>query len=106
MGKKSFGTPQNDQQREIVQLRNIVKNYEEAQKQPLTGNENPRTLMQKLKYMQEVLKNLEKERSELSVRATMAEEQLRNLQEHMNNSTQNYQKQIAELKRQLPNRKY
>jgi len=45
------------------------------------------------------MRKLEKERSELSVRATMAEEQLKNLHEHMNTSIQNYQRKIAELKR-------
>jgi len=31
----------------------------------------------------------------------MAEEQLKNLQEHMNKQTQDYQRKIIELKRQL-----
>lgn len=45
------------------------------------------------------MRNLEKERSELSVRATMAEEQLKNLHEQMNTSVQNYQRKISELKK-------
>ena len=56
---------------------------------------------QKMAYLEEVLRKLEKERSELSVRATMAEEQLKNLQDHMNNSIQNYQRKIAELNRTI-----
>lgn len=56
---------------------------------------------QKVAYLEEVLRKLERERSELSVRATMAEEQLKNLQEHMNSSIQNYQRKIAELNRMI-----
>jgi hypothetical protein len=63
------------------------------------GGSNPRSLQQKISYLEEVLRKLERERSELSVRATMAEEQLKNLQEHMNNSIQNYQRKISELKK-------
>jgi Skp family chaperone for outer membrane proteins len=48
-----------------------------------------------------MMRQLEKERSELSVRATMAEEQLKNLHEQMNTSIQNYQRKISELKKAL-----
>lgn len=58
-----------------------------------------RNLQQKLMYLEDALRRVEKERSELSVRATMAEEQLKNMQDHMNSSIQNYQKKIAELNR-------
>lgn len=67
----------------------------------ITDGDDLRTLRIKVKHYQEVLKRLEKERSELSVRATMAEEQLKNLQEHMQGATQNYQKRIVELQRLL-----
>ncbi|OMJ83352.1 hypothetical protein SteCoe_15755 [Stentor coeruleus] len=63
------------------------------------ANNNPRGLQQKIGYLEEVLKNLEKERSELSVRATMAEEQLKSMQEHMNTTIQNYQKRLNEFKK-------
>ena len=57
----------------------------------------PKQQQQKIKYLEEVLKKLERERSELSVRATMAEEQLKNMQEHMDASVRNYQRKMAEL---------
>jgi hypothetical protein len=38
------------------------------------------------------------------VRATMAEEQLKSLQEHLNKVTQDYQKKIMDMKRQMPSR--
>jgi len=42
---------------------------------------------------------MEKERSELLVRSTMAEEQLRALQEHLNKTTLEYQRKIVELQK-------
>ena len=81
-------------QDEINKLRR--KNIENEQNFEIP-NSNPRNLQQKVKYLEEVLKKLERERSELSVRATMAEEQLKNLQDHMNSSIQNYQRKISEL---------
>lgn len=62
---------------------------------------NSKNMQQKMQYLEEVLKKLERERSELSVRATMAEEQLKNMQDHMNSSIQNYQRKIAELTRTI-----
>ena len=50
-------------------------------------------------YMENSVKELEKERSELKVRATMAEQQLKTLQEHYNKATHDYQKKIMELKK-------
>ena len=64
-----------------------------------TNSGNQRNLQQKVGYLEEVLKKLEKERSELSVRATMAEEQLKNLQEHMNDTIVSYQKKLVEFKK-------
>lgn len=61
----------------------------------------PKGAQQKIQYLEEVMKKLEQERSKLSVRATMAEEQLRNLQDHMNASIQNYQRKIAELNKTI-----
>ena len=81
-------------QDEINKLRR--KNIENEQNFEIP-NSNPRNLQQKVKYLEEVLKKLERERIELSVRATMAEEQLKNLQDHMNSSIQNYQRKISEL---------
>lgn len=83
---------------EIEKLRKIISEYEQGK-----GGNN-RNLQQRLAYLEEVLKKLEKERSELSIRATMAEEQLKNMQEHMDSSVKNYQKKISELSKELASR--
>lgn len=64
-----------------------------------SGSSSVKGLQQKIFYLEDVLKKVERERSELSVRATMAEEQLKNLQEHLNNSMQNSQKKINEYRK-------
>lgn len=48
---------------------------------PSSGN--MKYLKNKIFHLEKTLAQLEKERSELSVRTTMAEEQLKNLQEHL-----------------------
>ena len=52
-------------------------------------------------HYEKTLGQLEKERSELSVRATMAEAQLQNLTEHLTTNTHSYQKKIFEMKKIL-----
>ena len=52
-------------------------------------------------YYEKNMKAFEKERTELMVRATMAEEQLKNLQEHLRTTTQEYSKKIYELKKKV-----
>ena len=87
-------------QSEVERLKKKILELE--QNNANSGNNtsgNSRNLLQKIGYLEDVLKKLERERSELSVRATMAEEQLKNMQEHMNNTIQNYQKKIAEFKK-------
>ena len=64
-------------------------------------NENPKTLKQKIGFLEKTIQQLEKERSELNVRATMAEEQLKNLQEFMNATSQQYQRKILELSKRV-----
>ncbi|CAG9311298.1 unnamed protein product [Blepharisma stoltei] len=86
-------------QGEIERLRKKLNEYEQGISNIPAGNQNPRQLQQKVSYLEEVLRKLERERSELSIRATMAEEQLKNLNEHMNSSIQNYQRKISELKK-------
>ena len=66
---------------------------------PSSGN--IKYLKNKIFHLEKTLAQLEKERSELSVRSTMAEEQLKNLHESMNATVQSYQKKIADLKRAL-----
>jgi hypothetical protein len=63
--------------------------------------ENPKYLKQKILFLEKTVQQLEKERSEFSVRATMAEEQLSSLQEHMSENTKQYQKKILELSKRL-----
>ena len=52
-------------------------------------------------YLENALKDLEKERSELKVRATMAEQQLNTLQGYYKKATQDYQRKITELRRKV-----
>ncbi|TNV72957.1 hypothetical protein FGO68_gene13342 [Halteria grandinella] len=66
---------------------------------PTSGN--AKYLKNKIFHLDKTLAQLEKERSELSVRATMAEEQLKNLQEHLSTNTHSYQKKIYDMKKIL-----
>ena len=88
----------NEQSRggEIERLKRKIVEYEQGAGN-VGNNGNSRNLQQKVSYLEEVLRKLERERSELSVRATMAEEQLKNMQSHMESSVQIYQKKISEL---------
>ena len=90
-------------QEEIRRLQQRLQQYEKGGARPDPapggGGGDTRLQQQKISYLEDMLRKLEKERSELSVRATMAEEQLKNLHEHMNSSIQNYQRKIAELKK-------
>jgi len=97
--RKSSGDPSKAQ--EIEKLKRIISDYEQGKPGVAGGAGSSRGLQQRLNYLEEILKKLEKERSELSVRATMAEEQLKNMQEHMDSSVQNYQRKILELSRRL-----
>lgn len=84
-------------QDEVLRLNKKLGEYERGVENVGSGTTNVRLLQQKIAYLDEVMRKLERERSELSVRATMAEEQLKNLNEHMNSSIQNYQRKIADL---------
>lgn len=64
-------------------------------------NDNPKALKQKILFLERTIQQIEKERSELSVRSTMAEEQVRNFQELMNSTSQQYQKKILELNKRV-----
>jgi len=66
---------------------------------PQSGN--AKYLRNKVFHLEKTLGQLERERSELSVRSTMAEEQLKNMQEHLSTSTHSYQKKIFEMKKIL-----
>jgi hypothetical protein len=70
---------------ENKKLRNMV-NDESAG--PQSGN--TKYLRNKIFHLEKTLGQLEKERSELSVRSTMAEEQLKNMQEHISTQSHSY----------------
>ena len=63
--------------------------------------DNPKALRMKVNFLERSVEQLEKERSELNLRCTMAEEQLKNFQEMFNTTTQGYQKKILELNKRL-----
>merc|ERR1712039_53970 len=56
---------------------------------------------QRLAFLEKATRTLEAERSELFVRATVAEEQLTQLQRHLKEMTESYQMQILKLKMQV-----
>ena len=85
-------------QQEIDRLNKKLRDLQSGM-EGVDGSGNVRMMKQKIVYLENMMRNLEKERSELSVRATMAEEQLKNLHEQMNSSVQNYQRKISELKK-------
>eukprot|EP01022_Parablepharisma_sp_SALTPOND_P008815 TRINITY_DN136_c0_g6_i1.p4 TRINITY_DN136_c0_g6~~TRINITY_DN136_c0_g6_i1.p4 ORF type:complete len:619 (+),score=132.25 TRINITY_DN136_c0_g6_i1:11833-13689(+) len=58
-------------------------------------------LKQRIMYLENAVHDLEKERSELKVRATMAEQQLKTLQGYYNKATQDYQRRLLEMKKKL-----
>jgi uncharacterized protein (DUF3084 family) len=62
---------------------------------------NPKAMRMKINFLQKSIEQLEKEKTELSMRCTMAEEQLKNFQEMFNSTTQGYQKKILELNKRL-----
>ena len=61
-------------------------------------------LSKKVNYLEQFLSQIQKEISQLQVRSAMAEEQVRSLNQIINNSTHNYSKQMIELKKQLGSR--
>ena len=63
--------------------------------------DNPKALRMKINFLEKSIEQIEKERSELNLRCTMAEEQLKNFQEMFNTTTQGYQKKILELNKRL-----
>jgi len=72
-------------------------------KESSSSLENSPALKQKIYFLEKTISQIEKERSELSVRATMAEEQLKSFQELMNSTTGQYQKKILELNKRVRN---
>jgi len=56
-------------------------------------------LKQRIMYLENAIRDLEKERSELKVRATMAEQQLKTLQDHYDKATKEYQRNMVSMKK-------
>jgi len=52
-------------------------------------------------YLEGAIKEVEKERSDLLVRATMAEQQFKTLQDHFKRMSQDYETKILGLKKRL-----
>lgn len=100
---------------ELQRLKNEnIKLIEENKRLKMTINEssladmkavdepdNPKAMLMKISFLQKTIEQLEKERSELNMRCTMAEEQLKNFQDMFNSTTQGYQKKILELNKRL-----
>ena len=66
-----------------------------------SDSDNPKALRMKINFLEKSIEQIEKERSELNLRCTMAEEQLKNFQEMFNTTTQEYKKKILELNKRL-----
>ncbi|CAD8069428.1 unnamed protein product [Paramecium primaurelia] len=84
-------------QQENERLLKIVKEYEMIG--PQSGQS--KNVQQKIQFYEQLTKQLERERTELVVKATVAEEQLVQLQASMTRVAVDYQKQINELKKKL-----
>ena len=65
------------------------------------SNDNPKAMMQQNQFLKNQIQQLENERAELLVRATSAEEQLKNIMAYNNETNQNYNKKILELSKRL-----
>lgn len=87
--------------KENDRLLKMMKEYENNYGPASPESGDTRILAQKISYYEKSIRQLEAERSELLSRATMAEEQLKNLQQHMSKVTTEYQKNMLDLKKKL-----
>ena len=65
------------------------------------STDNPKALQQQISFQKTQIQQLESERAELLVRATSAEEQLKNILAYVGETNQNYNKKILELSKRL-----
>lgn len=65
------------------------------------STDNPKALHQQIQFQKNQIQQLESERAELLVRATSAEEQLKNILAYVGETNQNYNKKILELSKRL-----
>merc|ERR1712232_805053 len=87
------------------QLLSEVESLKRGATPPGKGGAQPsaasKATLQRLAFLEKAVPKLEAERSELLVRATVAEEQLEHLQRHLKELTEGYQLQIMNLKLQI-----
>ena len=83
------------------QLKTTINDTALSDIQSTADINNPKAMKMKINFLEKTIEQLEKERSELNMRCTMAEEQLKNFQEMFNSTTQGYQKKILELNKRL-----
>ena len=83
------------------QLKTTINDTALSDIQSTADLNNPKAMKMKINFLEKTIEQLEKERSELNMRCTMAEEQLKNFQEMFNSTTQGYQKKILELNKRL-----
>ena len=86
---------------ENKRLKTIINENTVNDIQKTNEPDNPKAMKMKINFLEKTIEQLEKERSELNMRCTMAEEQLKNFQEMFNTTTQGYQKKILELNKRL-----
>ena len=86
---------------ENKRLKTIINDTTVNDIQNTNDSDNPKAMKMKINFLEKTIEQLEKERSELNMRCTMAEEQLKNFQEMFNTTTQGYQKKILELNKRL-----
>ena len=86
---------------ENKQLKTTINDTALSDIQSTADLNNPKAMKMKINFLEKTIEQLEKERSELNMRCTMAEEQLKNFQEMFNSTTQGYQKKILELNKRL-----
>ena len=86
---------------ENKRLKTIINENTVNDIQKTNEPDNPKAMKMKINFLEKTIEQLEKERCELNMRCTMAEEQLKNFQEMFNTTTQGYQKKILELNKRL-----
>lgn len=90
--------------KENERLQKVIKEFENNYGAVSPESGDTKVLSQKIVYYEKAIRQLESERSELLSRATMAEEQLRNLEKDMKRVVTEYQQNIIKLKNEIKNR--
>ena len=87
--------------KENERLQKVIKEFENNYGAVSPESGDSKVLSQKIVYYEKAIRQLEAERSELLSRATMAEEQLKNLEKDMKRVVTEYQQNIIKLKNEL-----